>query len=419
MKPITSVFVSPVRPSRMIQGLSGRGSGAHEPCLPAAQEEQTQSLQRRTGGSLRSFRGCRRFYAKLTALLIFCMSTSQTVAEVGKTETALSGKASSTITATAQIHEKGNDTASISITTSSRPEITSQLAESCRQTGSREQAPAMVVIRPGHFQMGASVTDTESDPDENPQHSVTIPQPFAISRCEITVSQFKQFIKDTGYQTTAEKADSDGKIKGCNILNAETKTGEWKSDRNWNNPGIDQNDQHPVVCVSWQDAQHYVNWLSQRTGALYRLPTEAEWEYAARANTQSPRYYPADTQCIYANGADQKAINIIPQDDTIASCEDGYVYTAPVASFTENAFGLFDMLGNVYEWTLDCYHDNYRNAPYDSSAWLEADHDNCGQRVIRGGSWRSNPMNLRSAYRDRDYSDVASINLGFRIVRTL
>ena len=159
--------------------------------------------------------------------------------------------------------------------------VTQQLAQTCSTTDAK-LAPAMVVIRSGRFSMGSE----EGDSDEKPPHLVTIPNPFAISRCEITVGQFKQFVQDAKYQTIAEKNG-----KGCFVWNVDQKTFEQQPERNWKNPGFAQTDAHPVVCISWDDAQAYVKWLSHRTGAVYRLPSEAEWEYVARAGTKTARFY--------------------------------------------------------------------------------------------------------------------------------
>lgn len=274
--------------------------------------------------------------------------------------------------------------------------------------------PVMVVIRPGRFTMGSLVNESGRNDDEGPQHAVTIPSPFALSRCEITVGQFRKFILDSGYQTTAEK---DG--NGCYAWDLEKQSWKQQAGKYWDNPGFSQNDDHPVTCVSWIDAQRYVDWLSQRSGAWYRLPTEAEWEYAARADTQGTRFDAEKNQCDYANGLGQEARDIAAKDWSFADCADGHVYTAPVASFYANEFGLYDMIGNVWEWTLDCWHENYQNAPFDGSVWLDQDKGNCDRRVLRGGSWFNYPQNLRSAFRLRVNADVALNNLGFRVARAL
>ncbi|MDR4518796.1 MAG: formylglycine-generating enzyme family protein [Nitrosomonas sp.] len=288
------------------------------------------------------------------------------------------------------------------------------LAQTCR-TGP-EQAPTMVAIRPGRFLMGSPDNETGRFDAEGPQHEVTISKPFAISRCEVTVGQFRQFVEDTDYHqgepymTTVEQSG-----KGCYAW----VNNNWQQqpEHHWKNPGFDQTDNHPVVCVSWDDAQAYVQWLSRRTGAQYRLPTEAEWEYAARADTVTARFYRDDLQCDYANGLGQEGKMIADSGWTLAECNDVHVYTAPMGSFGENHFGLFDMLGNAWEWTQDCWHENYNNAPRDGSVWLEADGGDCDRRVVRGGSWSNDPQFLRSAYRYRSGTDNADVSVGFRIAR--
>jgi len=276
--------------------------------------------------------------------------------------------------------------------------------------------PEMVRIPSGKFRMGSPETEAGRNSHEGPQHEVTISKPFALSRHEITVGQFRQFVEDAGYRTTAEKSG-----KGCYARNADKKEADQLAERNWKNPGFKQSDDHPVVCVSRDDAQKYVTWLSRRTGAAYRLPTEAEWEYAARAGTTAARYYRYDQQCKYANGAGQETKSIAGSNWVLGDCADGYVYTAPVGSFGENHYGLFDMLGNVSEWTQDCwydeYYDDFYNVPVDGSALLGKDGGNCNFRVVRGGSWGSGPRYLRSASRGTYDADEAVNYLGFRIAR--
>jgi formylglycine-generating enzyme required for sulfatase activity len=275
----------------------------------------------------------------------------------------------------------------------------------------------MLVLPPGVFDMGSPQDEKGRDSDEGPQHRVTIPRPFALSRCEISVGQFRRFVEETGYQTWAEQPDSGG----CYAWNAGQRQAEQDKGKTWRNPGFPQTEAHPVVCVAWQDAQAYANWLSARTGAVYRLPSEAEWEYAARARTQTARYWEGGwgprQQCAYANGAGQEAKAIAGKDWTLADCSDAYVYTAPIASFAPNQFGLYDMLGNVWEWTADCWHGNYDKPPRDGSAWLEAEGGDCNRRGVRGGAWSYYPQNLRSANRGGDID--AYIIVGFRLARAL
>ena len=161
-----------------------------------------------------------------------------------------------------------------------------------------------------------------------------------------------------------------------------------------------------MINVTWDDAQAYVSWLSQQTGARYRLLSEAEWEYVARAGSRTARYWGESElgQCRNANG-----------EDPYVSCSDGYLATAPVGSFAPNVFGLYDVIGNVYEWTQDCWNGSYAGAPTDGSAWQSGD---CSGRVPRGGSWVSFPRNLRSASRGRARSVFREDFYGFRVART-
>ena len=272
----------------------------------------------------------------------------------------------------------------------------------------------MVAIKPGRFTMGSPSSEEGRFPDEGPRHRVTIPHPFALSQCEITVGQFQQFVDETGHVTSAEQADS----KGCYVWNTEKTDYVQEKGRSWRNPGFNQSPRHPVVCVSWDDAQRYVDWLSKRTGAVYRLPTEAEWEYAARADTETERYWGDKRQCDYANGAGQETKAIAGSNWTLAECPDPYVYTAPVASLRPNPFRLYDMIGNVSEWTQDCWHESYEAAPIDGSAWLGSEEE-CKSRVVRGGSWLYNPLLLRSSYRYWLWSGEAGGDQGFRLARAL
>nr|WP_292994085.1 formylglycine-generating enzyme family protein [Nitrosomonas sp.] len=360
MKPTTTwVFVLPVRPqlclSRIIQGLSGRAAGAHTRRLPVAQFCQPKRVLCSAGGSL--LPGCRFLFLLLS--LIFCQGTY----------------------ANEDVLPRGGQS-------SKEKAVTKQLAQTCYATDAK-LAPAMVAIRSDRFLMGSPENEKDRQSDEGPQHLVSIPNPFAISRCEITVGQFRQFVQETNHRTTVEENN-----KGCFVWNVDQNTYEQQPERNWKNPGFAQTDAHPVVCVSWDDAQAYVKWLSHRTGAVYRLPTEAEWEYVVRAGTKTTRYYQDDKQCDYANGSGQEAKSIADAGWTLAECSDGHVYTAPVASFGENQFGLFDMLGNVSEWTEDCWHENYQGVPVDGSAWREANRGDCTRRVVRGGSWLGSPSAL-------------------------
>jgi formylglycine-generating enzyme required for sulfatase activity len=276
------------------------------------------------------------------------------------------------------------------------------------------EGPEMVLIAAGRFEMGSLEGEAGRYPDEGPQRPVTVVRPFALARCETTVGEFRRFAAETGYVTDAERG------AGCYTLSEDGGTVEQRKEASWRAPGFPQDDGHPVVCVSFSDARVYARWLSLRTGAAYRLPTEAEWEYAARGGTTTSRFWgdDADAACAYANGADQSAKAGFA-DWTVADCDDRALYTAPAGSYRRNAFGLSDMLGNVWEWVEDCWHDSYAEAPADGSAWLEGGGGDCARRVLRGGGWYYKPGNLRSAYRSRLTADEASYNVGIRLARTL
>ena len=169
-----------------------------------------------------------------------------------------------------------------------------------------------------------------------------------------------------------------------------------------------------MSCVSWNDASAYVRWLSKTTGQLYRLPSASEWEYAANAGSSAPHPWRRDSDaCAYANVADRSASTRFPGWHAFA-CDDRFVTVAPVGSFKSNDFGLNDMLGNVFEWVQDCWHDNYDGAPQDGSARLDGP---CTERESRGGSWFTAPGFVRTAYRNRFDANYRSSSVGFRVVR--
>jgi formylglycine-generating enzyme required for sulfatase activity len=276
------------------------------------------------------------------------------------------------------------------------------------------QGPEMVLIESGRLSMGSPEGEKGRSGDEGPQHPVAVVKPFALARCETRVGEFRRFVEETGYLTDAERGG------GCYTLKADGSGGEQRADASWRTPGFPQDDIHPVVCVSFNDARAYARWLSLRTGAAYRLPTEAEWEYVARAGSTTSRFWgdDPDAACIYANGADKVAKARFP-DWMVADCDDGALFTAPAGSYRHNPYGLSDMLGNVWEWVEDCWHDSYQGAPSDGAAWLETDGGDCARRVLRGGGWNFIPWYLRSANRFRFTADDADDFVGLRLARTL
>lgn len=266
--------------------------------------------------------------------------------------------------------------------------------------------PEMVVIPSGSFDMGSPGSEAGRDKDEGPVHRVNVAS-FALGKSEITRGQFAAFVNETNYSTD----DKCWTLEGGKY--------EEHSGRNWRELGYPQDDEHPVACVNWNDAKAYTEWVSSKTGKQYRLPTEAEWEYAARGNTSTARYWGGnpDEACGYANAADKTAqaqIHGAPSW-SVYNCTDGFAYTAPVGSFKANAFGLNDMLGNVWEWTEDSYHDSYNGAPADGSAWQ----GDGAKRVLRGGSWNNAPRNVRAAIRNRYKPAIRFSSFGFRLARKL
>jgi formylglycine-generating enzyme required for sulfatase activity len=270
--------------------------------------------------------------------------------------------------------------------------------------------PKMVWIPAGSFRMGD--IQGGGDDDEKPVHRVSINR-FAMSRTEVTVGEFRRFVNATGYKTEAEKGD------GCYVYKSGWFVVDgwgYVKDANWRNPYFSQGYNHPVVCVSWNDATAYVEWLSRQTGKQYRLPTEAEWEYAARAGTETARYWGnnPDEACRYANVHDRTSKKENDFWWTHHNCTDGYAKTAPVGRFKPNNFGLYDMLGNVWEWTCSLYENKYsgkeqlclRKSPSESSHF-----------VLRGGSWGSGAGRTRSAFRFRWQPSERDRFDGFRLAR--
>ncbi len=270
---------------------------------------------------------------------------------------------------------------------------------------------AFVRIKGGEFMMGSPESDVDANDDEKPQHKVRI-SPFLMGVTEVTRGQFRVFVDETGYKTEAEK---DG--EGGWGWNEETK--EFEQDRRytWQRQGFDQTDEHPVVNVSWNDAQAFITWLSRKEGETYRLPTEAEWEYACRAGTTSSYFCGNDPEGLaaVANIMDRTAKDNFPDYETIAA-RDGYVYTAPVGRFQANALALYDMHGNVWEWCADWYDaEYYKRSPVDDPPGPPG----ASRRVIRGGCWCYDPRRCRAACRNSFPSEYGFGGLGFRLALKL
>ena len=270
----------------------------------------------------------------------------------------------------------------------------------------KDYCPEMVVIPPGKFTIGSPSGEAGRGSDEVPQREITIAHVLAVGKYPVTRREFSVFVKETG-RTLGLCEHWDGKA---------FKVEEGVS---WNNT-FHRTDRHPVVCVSWNDAQAYVQWLSLKTGKRYRLLSEAEWEYAARAGTTTAWYWGdrEAEQCHYANGADLSAKAQGVSAAGFVNCDDKYAGTSPVGRFRPNKFGLYDMSGNVGQWVEDCYQDTYADNPADGSAVETCMPKFHNARVMRGGGWISIPAWVRSASRDVEVPSQHSDSFGFRVART-
>ena len=242
------------------------------------------------------------------------------------------------------------------------------------------ECPVMVAVPAGSFTMGSAEAEQGRESDEGPQHQVTIPNALAVGKFEVTFAQWDACVADAG----------------CD--------GYRPSDDGWGRG------ERPVIHVSWNDAQSYLTWLSRKAGKQYRLLSEAEWEYAARAGTDTPYFWGQTASHDNANYGNDVCCSGFAQG------KDQWENTAPAGSFPPNVFGLHDMLGNVWEWTDDCQNGSYTGAPSDGGAWKTG---NCDVRVLRGGSWFSDPSFLRSAIRDWDSIGDRNYDGGFRVARAM
>ena len=260
--------------------------------------------------------------------------------------------------------------------------------------------PELVVVPSGSFLMGS--TDKGAGDNESPVHRVSIDYSFAVGRYEVTRGEFSRFVRETGRDV------------GGNCYYYDFDAGKWKQDesKNWRAPGFSQSENDPVVCVNWEDAKAYADWLSEKSGHDYRLLSEAEWEYVARAGTTTA----------FSTGKDR-----ISTDE--ANFDGNYTYngsskgeyrkrTTLVGTFKPNGFGLYDVHGNVLEWVSDCYDDDAYETHGSYPEMVGTWHDSC-DRVVRGGSWNYYPRYLRSAYRNRDSPTLRNNNVGFRVARTV
>lgn len=271
-------------------------------------------------------------------------------------------------------------------------ELKSQGAEPGNGKAFRDcpECPEMIVLPEGRFQMGTSPFSSETV--SKPEHQVEIRQFFALGKTEITRGQFAAFVTETGYVAgdTCWVFEPQGFFTSAKWVE---RSGDWR------NPGYQQDDSHPVACISWNDAKSYVKWLSRKTGKPYRLPTESEWEYACMAGERLQ----------YCGSNNLDSVGWYERNSANS--------THPVASKQANAWGLYDMTGNIFEWVEDVYHDSYYGAPADGSAWQ----GNSAQHTLRGGAFMTNNDNyyLGGTYRSDNNSEVRGYNIGFRIARTI
>ncbi len=267
--------------------------------------------------------------------------------------------------------------------------------------------PQVRVVPPGRFLMGAPQGEPGQSDNEGPVHMVTIARPFVAGVHPVTRGEFKQFVSDAGYDMG--KSDCLGNVRDLSGL---------YNDLDWKKPGFNQNDNHPVVCVNWNDAHAYVRWLSARTGKPYRLLSEAEYEYATRAGSSGPYWWGLDASaiCAHANVLDQSQPAPWSTRAAIHDCKDTFPFTNPVNDLPANAFGLQDMLGNVSALVEDCWHSNYEGAPADGRAWTRTD---CSEPVVHGVSWGTPKGMARVANRAAVSPDYRNNTVGFRIARAL
>lgn len=257
--------------------------------------------------------------------------------------------------------------------------------------------------------------------DEAPAHKVRITRPFFLGQHEVTVGQFRNFIETSGYRPESEADGTGGYGYNREYDPAKSDRGDNFEGRDpkysWRNPGFPQGDNHPVLNVTWNDAAALANWLSTREGVKYRLPTEAEWEYACRAGTKTRYYNGDDPQLLtkIANTFDIEAAENWPDwKPQATNGHDGYAFTSPVGSFAPNALGLFDMVGNAWEWVADWYDENYyAKSPTQNPTGPE----DGNVRVRRGGSWHTWPLYTRCSYRNWNSPQTRYTLVGIRLLR--
>jgi formylglycine-generating enzyme len=248
----------------------------------------------------------------------------------------------------------------------------------------------MVTLPAGEFWMGSKADDKFATAEEKPLHKVKI-SAFRLSKFETTREQFAQFVQSTGYSAS-----------GCLVWDFGLSQFILDNLKNWENPGFTQRENDPVACISYNDAMAFIGWLNTQTNKKFRLPTEAEWEYAARAKTSTTFFWGNNRPEDYAwfNMNSEKK-------------------THPVGSKLANPFGIYDTAGNVWEWVQDCWHENYNRAPQNGKVWDAADNGICGQTVLRGGAWFTDAVFLRPAQRLWANQNLRGYHFGFRLAEDI
>lgn len=303
--------------------------------------------------------------------------------------------------------------------------VTSQaIAEDALRPGSAfkdcEDCPEMVVLPAGTFMMGSTPEETtlaevraDAAQREQPKHAVTLAKPFAIGKYEVTLAEYRAFV------TATNRPDPDR----CITWTESTNTWGEVEGASWQNAQFYQGEDHPVGCLDLVDVRDYAAWLSEVTGHSYRVPSEAEWEYAARGGTATNQTWgnTMEDMCRFANASDLTRADVhqgVRDTPTrFFDCRDGFVYTAPVGSFPPNAYGLHDMVGNIWEWVEDCFIIGYDGAPTDGS--IRYDENNCDRLIVRGGGWYARNWFMRPAGRSREHPEYRSTTLGLRVVRDI
>ncbi len=276
--------------------------------------------------------------------------------------------------------------------------------------------PELVVVPFGSFEIGSDRDSPGHEAHEAPKHRVKFERGFAITRTEVTMGMYRQFVEATQYQTLAERKGRSTVYDEKGGAMTEHRNVDWRRDYAGKRS---KNDQLPVVHVAFEDAMAFAVWLSEQTGQRYRLPTEAEYEYVLRGGTTT--VYPWGNQSpkrLVGNltGSGDRSPQGRNWGAPIPNYKDGHWGPAPVASFPQEHFNTFDLTGNVSEWVLDCWHDSYQRAPGDGTAWVNP---GCSHRVVRGGSWASSLDQARSAYRLSVEEQTVNARVGFRLVREL